>query len=75
MRRAQGAADAFHPFSNLQERRGPLAHPASPRTLFSNPRWGVLSRALAAIFGGYALASMTSVFCAVALPARAARPC
>ena len=41
---------------------------ASPRTLFSNPRWGVLSRSLAAIFGGYALASMTSVFCAVALP-------
>ncbi|UID77836.1 DUF3649 domain-containing protein [Stenotrophomonas maltophilia] len=41
---------------------------ASPRTLFSNPRWGVLSRSLAAIFGGYVLASMTSVFCAVALP-------
>jgi len=36
--------------------------------LFSNPRWGVLSRSLAAIFGGYALASATSVFCAVALP-------
>lgn len=41
---------------------------ASPRTFFSNPRWGVLSRSLAAIFGGYALASITSVFCAVALP-------
>lgn len=41
---------------------------ASPRTFFSNPRWGVLSRSLAAIFGGYALASVTSVFCAVALP-------
>jgi len=48
VRRAQGAADAFHPFSN--------------------PRWGVLSRSLAAILGGYALASVTSVFCAVALP-------
>ncbi|WMJ71500.1 DUF3649 domain-containing protein [Stenotrophomonas sp. 24(2023)] len=33
-----------------------------------SPRWGVLSRSLAAILGGYALASMTSVFCAVALP-------
>jgi len=39
---------------------------ASPRTFFSNPRWGVLSRSLAAIFGGYALASVTSVFCAFA---------
>ncbi|WP_414605795.1 DUF3649 domain-containing protein [Stenotrophomonas pavanii] len=42
--------------------------PATARPLFSNPRWGVLSRSLAAIFGGYALASATSVFCAVALP-------
>ena len=44
---------------------------ASPRlsTFFASGRWGVLSRSLAAIFGGYALASMTSVFCAVALPA------
>ncbi|CAH0148481.1 DUF3649 domain-containing protein [Stenotrophomonas lactitubi] len=43
---------------------------ASPRlsTFFANPRWGVLSRSLAAIFGGYALASMTTVFCALALP-------
>ncbi len=41
--------------------------PPAPH-LLSNPRWGVLSRSLAAIFGGYALASMTSVFCAVALP-------
>ena len=43
---------------------------ASPRlsTFFANPRWGVLSRSLAAIFGGYALASMTTVVCALALP-------
>ncbi len=38
-------------------------------TFFASERWGVLSRSLAAIFGGYALASMTSVFCPVALPA------
>lgn len=39
-----------------------------PSTFFASERWGVLSRSLAAIVGGYALASMTSVFCAVALP-------
>ncbi len=37
-------------------------------TFLHSPRWGVLSRSLAAIFGGYALAAVTSVFCAVALP-------
>lgn len=49
--------------------------PAPASTRFSalaiiaaSPRWGVLSRTLAAVFGGYALASVTAVFCAVALP-------
>jgi hypothetical protein len=64
---AQGPRTRSIP-SYLQERRGPLARNRQPRTFFSNPRWGVLSRSLAAIFGGYALASATSVFCAVALP-------
>ncbi|WP_414487887.1 DUF3649 domain-containing protein [Stenotrophomonas maltophilia] len=41
---------------------------ASSCVFFRNPRWGILSRSLAAIFGGYALASMTGVFCAVVLP-------
>lgn len=36
--------------------------------LFARPGWGVLSRSMAAIGGGYALASVTCVFCAVALP-------
>lgn len=41
---------------------------ARSRAFLTHPRWGVLSRSMAAIFGGYALAAVTSVFCAVALP-------
>ena len=37
-------------------------------TFFARPGWGVFSRSMAAIFGGYALAAVTSVFCALALP-------
>jgi hypothetical protein len=29
---------------------------------FSSPRWAVFSRVLAAIFGGYALATLSSIF-------------
>lgn len=35
---------------------------------FAHPGWGVFSRSMAAIFGGYGLAALTSVFCAVVLP-------
>lgn len=31
----------------------------------AHPAWGVFSRSMAAIVGGYALAAMTCVFCAV----------
>jgi hypothetical protein len=37
-------------------------------TFFARPGWGVFSRSMAAIFGGYALAAVTCVFCALALP-------
>jgi len=37
-------------------------------SLFTRPWLGVLSRSLAAIFGGYALAATCSMFFAVALP-------
>ncbi|WP_406846308.1 DUF3649 domain-containing protein [Stenotrophomonas lacuserhaii] len=37
-------------------------------TFFARPGWGVFSRSMAAILGGYALAAVTSVFCALALP-------
>lgn len=37
-------------------------------TCLTGPGVGVFSRSLAAMLGGYALASVTSVFCAVALP-------
>lgn len=35
---------------------------------FARPGWGVFSRSMAAIFGGYTLAAVTSVFCALVLP-------
>ncbi|MBD8635082.1 DUF3649 domain-containing protein [Stenotrophomonas sp. 169] len=43
---------------------------ASPRlaAFFARPGWGVFSRSMAAIFGGYALAAVTSVFCALVVP-------
>lgn len=46
----------------------PPARASLPR-LSAHPGWGVFSRSMAAIFGGYALAAATSVLCAVALPA------
>lgn len=39
-----------------------------PGSFFTRPWLGVLSRSLAAIFGGYALAATCSMFFAVALP-------
>ena len=48
--------------------RSPAIASSRLSAFFASPRWGVLSRSLAAIFGGYALASVTSVFCVVALP-------
>ncbi|WP_340649663.1 DUF3649 domain-containing protein [Pseudoxanthomonas winnipegensis] len=41
---------------------------AVPMSWFRRPWVGVLSRSLAAIFGGYALAASTGAFLAVALP-------
>jgi len=41
---------------------------AVPMPWFRRPWVGVLSRSLAAIFGGYALAASTGAFLAVALP-------
>ena len=35
---------------------------------FARPGWGVFSRAMAAMLGGYTLASVTAVFLALALP-------
>ena len=48
----------------------PLASPWHNRLLgfFARPWLGVLSRSLAAIIGGYALAATCSMFFAVALP-------
>lgn len=48
-------------------------HPSFPRrarlaAYFARPGWMVFSRSMAAIFGGYALASSSAVFLAVALP-------
>lgn len=43
-------------------------NPAAARRWFQRPWLGVLSRSLAAIFGGYGLATSTSVLMAVALP-------
>lgn len=37
-------------------------------SLLANPRWGVASRALAAIFGGYALAHAVSILLGALLP-------
>ncbi|MBK0026690.1 DUF3649 domain-containing protein [Stenotrophomonas sp. S48] len=48
--------------------RSPAIASSRLSTFFASSRWGVLSRSLAAIFGGYALASVTSVFCVVVLP-------
>lgn len=48
--------------------RSPALASSRLSTFFAHPRWGVLSRTLAAILGGYALASVSAVFCAVALP-------
>lgn len=68
------SANESHPYS-----KHPMTEPsnaletASPRTsrysrIFGRPWLGVLSRTLAAIFGGYALAAATSSFLALALP-------
>lgn len=48
----------------------PFASPWHTRlgSFFARPWWGVLSRSLAAIFGGYALAATCAMFFAVALP-------
>lgn len=53
------------------ERSLPTASPSVNARLvafFARPGWGVFSRSMAAICGGYALATVTSVFCAVVLP-------
>ncbi|GAB3060939.1 DUF3649 domain-containing protein [Stenotrophomonas tumulicola] len=53
------------------DRSPPTASPSTNARLlafFARPGWGVLSRSLAAILGGYTLAAVTSVFCAVVLP-------
>lgn len=46
---------------------GPTVRPRLA-VFFARPGWGVFSRSMAAILGGYTLASVTSVFCALALP-------
>jgi len=48
-------------------------HPSAHRRArfaahFARPGWTVFARSMAAMFGGYALASSTAVFLAVALP-------
>ncbi|MDV3469199.1 DUF3649 domain-containing protein [Stenotrophomonas sp. C3(2023)] len=39
--------------------------PRRVAAFLAHPAWDVFWRSMAAIFGGYALAAMTSVFCAV----------
>lgn len=45
-----------------------LSTSARLKGIFARPGWGVFSRSVAAIVGGYGLAAVTAVFCAVALP-------
>jgi hypothetical protein len=65
-------SNAINRYSRITVDRSPTSASttASTRlaTFFARPGWAVFSRSMAAIFGGYALAAVTSVFCALALP-------
>ncbi len=69
-RRAQRAAPVRSDTADSVHNTTPLHHPWHRRlgAFLARPRPGVLSRTLAAILGGYALAAASAAFLAVALP-------